>query len=243
MSTRNVRLNRFLALSGLCSRRGADRLISTGRIRVNGRACTELGTRIDPELDAVTLDRHRVVPAERHLYLVLNKPRGYVTTMKDERGRRCVKDLLKGVGARVFPVGRLDKESEGLLLFTNDGLAAHRLMHPRFQAEKVYRVRLGKPLEGKELEIIEQGVRLEDGIARVSHVRKLTKDARTVELTIREGKKREIRRIFKRLGVPVVWLKRVRHGPISLGRLASGKWRPLRRAEIFNLLESVRMDF
>lgn len=242
MSKKNVRLNRFLACSGLCSRRGADRLISEGRIRVNGRVCMQLGTRIHPELDKVTMDGRRVMPSSRLLYVMLNKPRGYVTTMKDERGRKCVKELMGGVGGRVFPVGRLDRESEGLLLFTNDGLAAHRLMHPGFEVEKVYRVLLDKPLSRTQLDMIKRGVELEDGIAAVSDLRVLTRDGRSVELTIREGRKREIRRVFRRLGVPVVRLKRVRLGPISLGRLPVGEWRTLRSSEITKLLVTISID-
>lgn len=242
MSETRVRLNRYLAASGVCSRRAADRIILTEKVKVNGRPVTELGTKIDPNIDRVTVNGRRVVASTEVIFIALNKPRGYLTTMKDERGRKCVKDLVKGVGGRVFPVGRLDKDTEGLLLFSNDGFAAHRLMHPSFGVEKVYRVTLDKPLSGKQLSSLKQGVVLVDGVARVSKVRRLQKEGEVLELTIKEGRKREVRRIFRKLGPHVIRLQRVKFGPIVLGGLSRGKWRRLSKAEISQIRKAIRIE-
>lgn len=216
-------------------------MIRTEEVKVNGRTVTELGTKIDPNEDSVTVKGRRVVPATEIIFIALNKPRGYLTTMKDDRGRKCVKDLVKGVGGRVFPVGRLDKDTEGLLLFSNDGSAAHRLLHPSFGVEKVYRVTLDKPPSGKQLNSLKQGVALDDGIARVSKVRRLQKEGEVLELTIKEGRKREVRRIFKKLRINVIRLRRVKFGPIGLGKLRTGEWRTLSKAEIAQIREAIRM--
>lgn len=216
-------------------------MIRTEEVKVNGRTVTELGTKIDPNEDSVTVKGRRVVPATEVIFIALNKPRGYLTTMKDDRGRKCVKGLVKGVGGRVFPVGRLDKDTEGLLLFSNDGSAAHRLLHPSFGVEKVYRVTLDKPPSGKQLNSLKQGVALDDGIARVSKVRRLQKEGEVLELTIKEGRKREVRRIFKKLRINVIRLRRVKFGPIGLGKLRTGEWRTLSKAEIAQIREAIRM--
>ena len=234
-----VRLNRFLAQSGVCSRRSAERLVTEGRVSVNGRECRDFAVRVDSERDTVAVDGKELRAPEELLYIALNKPRGYVTTMSDERGRSCVRDLVRDVGQRVFPVGRLDKESEGLLLFTNDGLAAHRLMHPGFGLKKVYRVTLDRPVTESELQKLRSGVTLEDGIARILSARFVTKDRRGMELAIQEGRKREIRRVFEALGLKVRSLKRTNFGPVGLGRLPVGEWRTLRKEEIRRLLVAV----
>jgi 23S rRNA pseudouridine2605 synthase len=235
-----VRLNRFLAQSGLCSRRSAERLIIEGRVYVNGRKCTDLSVRVDPEQDTVVVNGDKLSPPDELLYIALHKPAGYVTTMSDERGRRCVKDLIGDIGERLFPVGRLDKASEGLLLFTNDGLTAHRLMHPSFGLEKVYRVTLDRPVTDGEFLRLRAGVELDDGLARVVRARAVTSDRRRVELVIREGRKREIRRLFEELGLGVLSLRRTRFGPVKLGRLAVGKWRRLSKGEVSSLLQAVQ---
>lgn len=242
MKKRSIRLNRFLALSGLCSRRSADRLIAGGRVTVNGHTCTELSTRIDPENDSVALDGRRLMPREGLIYIALNKPRGYITTMRDERGRKCVKDLIRGLNERVFPVGRLDKESEGLLLFTNDGITAHRLMHPSFGVRKVYRVTLDREPIQSELERLTEGVELDDGPARALKAKLVSPGGRVVELVVEEGRKREIRRIFKEIGIGVLRLRRTRFGPVALGSLRAGSWRSLKEQEISGILDSVRTE-
>jgi pseudouridine synthase len=234
-----IRLNRFLSQTGLCSRRAAEELIRKGRVSVNGLECRDLSVRIDPEHDRVRVDGQELAPSGRLIYVALNKPKGYVTTLRDERGRKCVKELVEGVGERVFPVGRLDRNSEGLLLFTNDGLTAHRLMHPSFGLEKVYRVTVDRSLSKAELLKIRSGVELEDGPAHVLKAESVADDMRKVELTIQEGRKREIRRIFQALGFRVIALKRIRFGPISLGRLPSGKWRKLSTKETRDVLRTV----
>lgn len=242
MNGTGVRLNRYLASSGVCSRRAADRMILAKKVKVNGRPIARLGTKVDPNVDRVTVSGRRVIPSTKVIFIALNKPKGYLTTMKDEHGRKCVRDLIKGLGARVFPVGRLDKDTEGLLVFTNDGFTAHRLMHPSFGVEKVYRVTLDKPLSSKGLSDLKRGVELEDGVARVSRVRRLQKEGKVLEVTIREGRKREVRRVFKRLGPAVTRLQRVRFGPIELGRLPTGKWRRLSSAETDEIRRAIRIS-
>ena len=239
MGTEGIRLNRFLALSGVCSRRSAERLIREGRVSVNGHTCTDLAVRVDPGTDTVAVDGNPVAPPGRLVYIALNKPRGYVTTMSDEHGRRCVKDLVEGLEERVFPVGRLDKESEGLLLFTNDGVSAHRMMHPGFGLRKVYEVTLGRSVSDSDLQKLTDGVELEDGPARALDARFVGKDRRRVELTIQEGRKREIRRMFEALEVPVTSLKRTRFGPVALGELPAGSWRRLTQEEVRLILGAV----
>jgi pseudouridine synthase len=242
MAGERIRLNRFLASSGLCSRRSAEHLVTAGRVRVNGAVCTDLGTTVEPEKDRVLLDGKRIFPSEKRIYLALHKPKGFLTTMRDERGRKTVKDLIGGVRGRVFPVGRLDRESEGILLFTNDGALAHRLLHPSFGVEKVYRVTLGRTPLPSQLERLKEGVLLEDGVATVLKVSRTRTSARTLVLTLREGKKREIRRIFAELKLPVVRLKRTSFGPVKLGTLEPGRWRELEKREVENLLAVARLE-
>ncbi len=240
MAGERIRLNRFLASSGLCSRRSAERLVTAGRVRVNGVLRTDLGTTVEPEKDRVTLDGRRIFPSEKRIYLALHKPKGFLTTMRDERGRKTVKDLIRGVRGRVFPVGRLDRDSEGILLFTNDGALAHRLLHPSFGVRKVYRVTLGRTPEPLHLERLRRGVLLEDGVARVLGVSRVRGNDRTLIVTMQEGRKREIRRLFKELRLPVARLKRTSFGPIELGSLPPGQWRELKTKEVEDLLAAVR---
>jgi pseudouridine synthase len=236
-----VRLNKFLAHAGLCSRRQADRLIEQGRVRVNGRAVDELGALVDPAGDRVEVDGRKIRPGlERPVYLLLNKPRGVVVTVKDPFGRPTVMDLLPKLGARVYPVGRLDAQSEGALLLTNDGETALRLAHPRHETPKVYEVAVeGAPSED-DLGKLRRGIFLEGRKTAPAGVRVLgRRGARTlIRVEIHEGRKREIRKMFEALGFPVAHLLRTEFAGLTLAGLKPGRWRMLTAREIANLKKS-----
>ncbi len=227
------RLQKILSAAGVCSRRKAEELIQAGRITVNGKTAS-LGDRADWDRDDVRLDgRALAAPAERRC-LMLNKPRGYVTTLSDERGRPTVAELVADCGVRVYPVGRLDMDSQGLLLLTNDGALAHRLAHPSHGMEKEYRVTVSGRLEGCA-ERLSALRKLEDGspIAPARAAALLREPGRWVlSVTIRQGLNRQVRRMCAMAGLRVHRLERVREGPLTLGDLPPGCWRPLTAAEV-----------
>ncbi len=232
-----VRLNKFLAAAGVASRREADRLIEAGRVRVNGRAVTELGTKVDEGRDRVEVDGRPVKSEARSVYILLHKPEGYVTTLKDPEGRPTVRDLLAGFKTRVFPVGRLDVSSSGLLLLTNDGELAYRLLHPRFEVKKTYvAVVRGEPDE-TALEALRRGVFVEGKKTAPARVRVLRRAGAkcVIELEIHEGRKREVRKMLEAVGHPVAELTRTRFAGLTLKGLGSGKWRELRPDELRGL--------
>ena len=237
------RLQKILARAGLASRREAEQWILEGRVTVNGSVIRELGSKADPAKDSIKVDGKRVKPAVEPLYFALHKPPGIVTTLRDPKSRPDLTPLLARLGAkkRVFPVGRLDFNSSGLLLLTNDGDLAQRLTHPRFGVKKLYQVKLSACPTEKELALLRQGIRLADGVtapARVRILEKLRKNA-WVEIEIHEGRNREVRRMFEALGYFVEKLIRIRVGPVSLGRIAPGEIRPLSPLEIGALKKSV----
>lgn len=230
------RLQKILARAGVASRRKCEELIRAGRVQVNGKVVTELGTRVEPGVDRIAVDGHEVSIDSPPIYLVLHKPKGYLCTVRDDRGRRTVLDLVP-VKERVFPVGRLDVESEGLVLLTNDGELTQRLTHPRYEHEKEYHVLVaGCPSEAA-LESLRQGVRLEDGLARADEVSILQKGATEswLRLVVHEGRKHLVRRMCQAVGCPVRRLIRVRIGPIELGGIPEGSYRHLSDAEIEKL--------
>ncbi len=237
----SLRLNRYLASAGVASRRQCDELIRQGRIAVNGIRIEELGTRVDPEGDEVAVDGVRVALPTGQWTLALHKPREVLVAASDERGRKTVMDLLTEAPGRVFPVGRLDYRSEGLLLFTNDGDLAYRLAHPRFKVEKVYHVEFEGLPPAETLQSLRDGVTLEDGLtqpARVEIVRH--RKGRTVlEIELKEGRKRQVRRMLAAFGFEVIRLRRIRFGPLALGSLDAGKWRPLSEGEVSSLRRAV----
>jgi 23S rRNA pseudouridine2605 synthase len=233
-----MRLNKFLAHAGVCSRRAADRWIAEGRISVNGRVVLELGEKIDPARDRVQANGRPVrAEAERPLYILLHKPAGRVVSVKDPFGRPTVMDLLKHLPARVYPVGRLDLETEGVLLLTNDGELALRLTHPRYGVTKIYEVRVeGEPGE-EALDKVRRGVFLEglrSAPARVLVLHRGRGDT-TLKVEIHEGRKREIRKLFEAVGFPVVRLVRREFAGLTLDGLKPGEWRYLRTAEVARL--------
>jgi 23S rRNA pseudouridine2605 synthase len=242
------RLQKILSQAGLASRRTTEQLMREGRVSVNGRTVTELGTKADPETDDIRVDGRRVRAAERRRYLLLNKPRGYVSTRSDPQRRPTVIDLLPGVREYVYPVGRLDFDSEGLLILTNDGELTARLTHPRHGIERVYEARVRGVPDRHALERLARGVALEGRRTAPAKARLLRTfegplgPEAIVELTLREGRKRQVRLMCDAVGHPVVRLRRVRIGPISDDRLKSGCWRELTPAEIGKLRKQAGLD-
>jgi 23S rRNA pseudouridine2605 synthase len=232
------RLQKALARAGVGSRRACEGLIAAGRVRVNGDVAT-LGDRVDTSRDVVTIDGHRVPLDPSLRYIMLNKPAGVVTTMEDPQGRMTISDLIPG-GERVFPVGRLDMDTEGLLLLTNDGELANRLMHPSFGVEKEYLAEVEGEVHGRHVRALRRGVELEDGPARPlrSTVIHATAGRSAIEIVMGEGRKREVRRMLAAVGLPVVRLVRVRQGPLRLSGVRPGETRDLTPAEVAALYES-----
>lgn len=229
-----VRLQKIIADSGICSRRKAEELIAQGRVKINGRPC-KVGDKADPIKDIVSIDGERVVFERKktYRYIMLNKPRGYVTTMSDELDRKCVTELLDGVDARVYPIGRLDKNSEGLLLFTNDGNFANEIMHPSKHVTKTYRVTVRPDVDDEVLVKLSEGVVIDGRKTLPCTVLVLDKQpGRTVlQMTISEGRNRQIRKMCEAVGLEVARLKRTAVGPIKLGMLKPGTWRDLKPEE------------
>ena len=237
------RLQKILARAGLASRREAERWILEGRITVNGTVVRKLGSQADPAKDSIKVDGKRVKPVAAPLYYAFHKPPGIITTLNDPERRPDLTPYLARLGEkrRVFPVGRLDYNTTGILLLTNDGELALRLTHPRFGVKKIYRVKLSACPTVEDLAHLRKGIRLDDGMtasARVRIVEKLKKNA-WVEIELHEGRKREVRRMFEALGYFVEKLIRIRFGPISLGTLAPGTLRPLSQIEVQSLKRAV----
>ncbi|NLT96234.1 MAG: rRNA pseudouridine synthase [Clostridia bacterium] len=228
------RLQKFLAHAGVASRRSCEELILQGRVKVNGKVITALGTKIDPQKDIVEIDGKRVKKEEKKVYVLLNKPAGYVTTSKDPQGRPTVLDLIKDINERIYPVGRLDYETEGLLLLTNDGELSFRLTHPKYKVEKVYQALVKGIPDESDLEKLRKGIRLEDGITHPAKVKILQKGSNStlLELIIHEGRNRQVRRMCEAINHPVLSLKRIKIGFLSLGSLPKGKFRPLTPEEV-----------
>lgn len=229
------RLQKILSGRGLCSRREAEKWIQAGRVTVNGLPA-ELGAAADPEQDQITVDG-RPLPGEGKLvYLMLHKPRGYVTTLRDEKGRPDAASLVADCGVRVYPIGRLDMDSEGLLLFTNDGDFANRLMHPSHEIEKCYRVLVSGFEPGKE-NLLARPIVLDGYRIRPPKVRLLeARDGKArLEVVIHEGRNRQVRRMCQAAGMQVLRLKRIAEGPLGLGSLPEGAWRYLTEAEVREL--------
>jgi 23S rRNA pseudouridine2605 synthase len=226
------RLQKVMAAAGLASRRASEDLIAAGRVTINGEVA-ELGAKCDPTVDVVEVDGERINVDPDRVYVMLNKPRGVVSTAEDPQGRPTVVELIN-LPQRLFPVGRLDQDTEGLLLLTNDGELTHRLLHPSFEVERIYVALVPGPVRKRSLAQLREGVELEDGIARAARVRVLEEERSKalVEIVMTEGKKREVRRMFGAIGLTVERLARVSYGGVELGELRQGKWRFLTHAEI-----------
>lgn len=235
------RLQKFLAHAGIGSRRNCEELILQGKVKVNGQIVNILGTKINPDTDIVEINNQRIQQKEKMIYVVLNKPAGYVTTSKDPQGRPTVLDLINGVDKRIYPVGRLDYETEGLLLLTNDGELAYRLTHPKYQAKKAYEALVKGIPSNKSLDILRKGVFLDDGLTKPAEVKILRNIGGNtlLELIIHEGKNRQVRRMCKAIKHPVLNLKRTQIGSLSLGALPKGKFRFLAIGEVKGLQKTV----
>ena len=232
-----IRLQKFIAQCGIASRRKAEELILQGKVKVNGKPAV-LGDKVT-SADKVTLSGKRIVmPKTHYRYIMLHKPRGFITTMNDERGRKCVAELVANVGERVYPIGRLDKDSEGLLIFTNDGEFANKVMHPRNNIYKIYRVTVRPSISEDQLVKLETGVEL-DGkktAPAIVHVVHQEPGRVVLEMILHEGKNREIRRMCDAVGLEVARLKRTQIGGVKMGMLKQGDWRDLTEKEVKNLL-------
>jgi 23S rRNA pseudouridine2605 synthase len=227
------RLQKILSEMGIASRRKAEELIIKGRVTVNGRIAT-LGMKADLSKDHIKVDGKLLTRSEPKVYIIFNKPKNVVTSLHDPEGRPTVKDFLKGVKYKVFPVGRLDYDSEGLILLTNDGDFAHAVLHPSKKVPKTYLVKVKGLIEEDAIEKLRRGIKLEDGITAPAKVKKVKKTENNswIEITIHEGKKRQIRRMLEKIGHPVLKLRRIKINGIELGKIEPGEYRYLTPAEI-----------
>ncbi|MDO4974319.1 MAG: pseudouridine synthase [Eubacteriales bacterium] len=236
------RLQKRIAAAGLMSRRAAEERIAAGRVTVNGRVA-RLGEQVE-ETDEIRVDGRLLPRGDDKVYIMLNKPRGYVTTLHDEKGRRDVTELLDGLGTRVYPVGRLDMDSEGLLLLTNDGDFANALMHPSREVEKRYEVQVRGEVTEDTLEVLRQPMELDGYTIRPARVERLETlpDGARLAVTIHEGRNRQVRRMCERVGLSVARLRRVSEGSLRLGKLRTGCWRPLSEAELAALRREIWIE-
>ena len=236
MKDNKIRLQKFLSQAGVISRRGAEEMIAAGRVKVNGRKA-EIGDKVDPVRDKVVVAGKRVLNTSKKMYIMLNKPRGYVTTMSDEQGRKCVAELVADAPERLFPVGRLDRDSEGLLFMTNDGDFANTLTHPSRHVTKSYRVTVRENVTAEMIDTLSTGVDLDGRKTLPADVHIIDKgENRTVlQFVITEGRNRQIRRMCEFVGLTVIRLKRVEIAGVKLGMLPVGKWRDLNEKEMKHL--------
>jgi pseudouridine synthase len=242
---KKVRLNKFLRDCGLGARRKCEKIIEDGKVRVNGRVVEDLATLVDPESDEVSVDGEIVTPSTEKVYIAAYKPRGALVTSSDPHGRETHLETIAGLPGGLFSVGRLDMDSEGLLLLTNDGKLGFRLSHPRYEIERVYRVGLKGKMGDDDVARLRAGVLLEDGEAKPRNVSIVagSEQTTTLEMTLAEGRKREIRRMLAACGYEVQWLKRVSFGPVGLGDLRPGRWRRLTRDEVRGLRRGVERAY
>ncbi|MCC2593169.1 rRNA pseudouridine synthase [Tessaracoccus sp. OS52] len=238
-----IRLQKVLAAAGIASRRASEILIDEGRVEVNGKVVTEQGMRVDPERDHIRVDGSRIPPPRRHLYVLLNKPRGVVSTMEDPEGRETLSDYLPKTKERLFHVGRLDTDTEGLIILTNDGDFAHKMAHPSFEVPKTYLAEVVGTVDNRTIKRLEKGITLEDGPVKPDRVSlKSRTDSRSLlTITLHEGRNRIVRRMMDSVGHPVDRLARVAIGPVRLGSLQVGKTRDLTREELGALLDLIGM--
>ena len=237
-----IRLQKVLAQAGVASRREAEKMILSGKVKVDGKVIKELGTKADPEKNDIEVDGRSISKAERKAYYLLNKPKGYVTTMRDPQGRRTVNDLLKDIDERVYPVGRLDYDTTGVLIITNDGELANALAHPKKEIEKCYHALVRGIPSNEALKRLREGVHLEDGKTAPARVKVLEIKGNTswLEIIIHEGKNRQVKRMCEAVKHKVLKLKRTRFGPLELGDLRSGDLKELTRNEIKDLKIATR---
>lgn len=244
MDDKKIRLQKYLSDAGLASRRKAEEMIAAGLVKVNGRPAS-IGDKVDPDRDIVAVKGRKVQKASnKNEYVMLYKPRGYITTMSDELGRKCVAELVSGVSARVYPVGRLDRESEGLLLFTSDGEFANALTHPSKHVSKTYRVTVRQPVTDDQISRLVGGIMLDGKMTLPAKVRLLLSEEKraVLEIILSEGRNRQIRRMLEEVGLVTARLKRVAVGNLKLGMLQPGEWRRLTDEEIKYLKRAAVAD-
>ena len=231
------RLNKIIAMAGIASRRRADELISSGLVAVNGRVERGLGSKAVWGVDSITVDGQAIPDPPKKIYLMLNKPFGYVSTLRDPEGRPIVRDLIRDIKERVYPVGRLDFDSQGLLILTNDGQLSHRLMHPRYHTPRTYKVTVEGSISNESVERVKKGINLDDGPTSPAHVEVIQREQErsVVRITIFEGRPREVRRMFEAVGHKALKLIRIGYGSLHLGDLKVGKYRYLKDSEVKTL--------
>jgi pseudouridine synthase len=232
-----IRLNKYLAQRGAASRREADRMIQEGRVAVNGRVVEDLGHKIDDGRDRVAVDGRKIKPGRELVYMMLNKPKGFLVTLADPLGRATIKNLIPSLPDGVNPVGRLDKNSEGLLLLTNDGEMANRLTHPRYEVRKIYIVCVEGRISPEEIDKLEKGVHIDGGLTAPAKVKVLESrpQSSVLQIEIHEGRKREVRQMCESVGHEVVRLTRVSFAGLRLETLLNGQWRFLKKEEVHRL--------
>ncbi len=233
MEDNKVRLQKYMAESGIASRRKSEELIAAGKVKVNG-VTASIGDKINPKKDIVSVDGRKLTVAKDSVYIMLHKPRGFITTMSDEMDRKCVAELISDVGVRVYPVGRLDKDSEGLLLLTNDGEFANNMTHPSKHVPKTYRVTVRPDITEEQINRFMTGIMIDGKMTLPANVNVISKEPGRVvlEVVICEGRNRQIRKMCEELDLEVARLKRVAVGPVKLGMLPQGKWRNLTPQEV-----------
>lgn len=238
MADDKIRLQKYLAECGVASRRKSEELIAAGKVKVNGVTAL-IGDKVNPKHDKVTVSGKKAVSVKKNVYIMLNKPRGFITTMNDEHDRKCVAELVKDINTRVYPVGRLDRESEGLLIMTNDGEFTNALTHPSKHVSKTYRVTIRPTITKEQATEFRNGIEIYGRMTAPADLRVLeTQENRTVvEVTIYEGRNRQIRKMFEALGIEVARLKRTKVGNLKLGMLKQGAYRHLTEDEVSSLYE------
>ena len=243
MADNKIRLQKYLSECGVVSRRKAEDLIAAGKVKVNGKPAT-IGDKIDPKNDTVVVAGKKVRKSKKNTYIMLHKPRGFITTLSDEMGRKCVAQLIEDVGTRIYPVGRLDRDSEGLLLLTDDGEFANLLTHPTHHVPKTYRVTIRPTITDEQITALTTGILIDGRMTMPSEVRVLEKkEGRVViEIIIYEGRNRQIRKMCDALGLEVARLKRTQIGSVKLGMLKQGDWRNLTDEEVHKLMVAASVD-
>ncbi len=242
MTDDRIRLQKYLSMCAVASRRKAEELIAQGKVKVNGKVA-QIGDKVSPKHDTVTVGGKKIVGNKKHYYIMLHKPRGYITTMDDEMGRKCVAELVRDVGARVYPVGRLDRDSEGLLLMTNDGEFANHMTHPSKHIPKTYRVTVRPDVTEDMLTAFATGMDIDGRMTAPAdaHVIEKQENRAVMEIVLYEGRNRQIRKMCESLGLEVARLKRTSMGSLKLGMLPPGKWRELKDDEVHKLMVSSGM--
>ncbi|MBR3815487.1 MAG: rRNA pseudouridine synthase [Clostridia bacterium] len=243
MTDGKVRLQKYLAECGVASRRKCEELIENGKVKVNGHTAV-IGDKINPKKDLVTVSGKKIIAQKENTYIVLHKPRGFITTMSDEMDRKCVAELIKDLKVRVFPVGRLDRDSEGMLLFTNDGEFANAMTHPTKHVPKTYRVTVRPSINEEQLTSLTTGIVIDDRKTAPAEVHVVTKEENRVvlEIILYEGRNRQIRKMCEEVGLEVARLKRTAIGSIKLGMLKQGSWRHLTDDEVRKLMIAAGME-